>query len=749
MFINDLPIIFRWYVMMLGLGLISWPVVRYFFGRFTDWGWALTKVFGAGTITLTMWLFGFAKVLPLTQPGVGMVVVIWGMFNGLIFFKYQGGVSGWKKVSWKLVAAEELMFGLMLFGWAFVRAHQPNIEGLEKYMDFGFVNAVLRSQYPPVKDIWLSGYTINYYYFGHYLTAVLTKLSGLASFYTYNLMLATIVGLAFVGAFSFGYHTVKLGLEKLVSNKDRLAKWAIIAGLLAGILLNFGGNLHTVTHKLREGNKPYWYPDATRFIDYREGSRDKTIHEFPIYSHVVADLHGHLNNLPFVILFLNLLVVMTAGTGLWLRRKNLAHLGLMGVLLGVMSMTNFWDLPIYLLVFGGSLFLYSLAKWKLSLQAMIETIKPMLVVWPIIFLVLLPFQMHFNNFSKGVALVNARSPLWMLLVLWGFFLVLLIGFVGLVVYSWRWPPVIKKQKKKDAWAKMRAGLVLRMARLLQVEIAVQKRRKLRVRLDKIQAGNQIQPMDLLILAILLTGLFLIIFPEVAYVKDIYIASHHRANTMFKLTYQTFVMTMLVAGYVFYRIRYTPAVWTERAWFNRLWRLVFVVCVASVMIYPYFAIKSYYGNLRTGYKGLDGLSYLKVSQPGDWSAINWLNTNVSGQPVVLEAVGDSYTMYARISANTGLPTVLGWPVHEWLWRGSYDIPGQRTGEVKRLYESTDLTESKSLLNQYQVEYIIVGKLEAEKYTDLNRSQFRQLGKVVFADKGTTIYRVNPNGIKVDR
>ena len=39
----------------------------------------------------------------------------------------------------------------------------------------------------------------------------------------------------------------------------------------------------------------YWYPNATRFIYH-------TIHEFPIYSWTVADLHGHVLDIPFVLL---------------------------------------------------------------------------------------------------------------------------------------------------------------------------------------------------------------------------------------------------------------------------------------------------------------------------------------------------------------------------------------------------------------------------------------------------------------
>ena len=56
---------------------------------------------------------------------------------------------------------------------------------------------------------------------------------------------------------------------------------------------------------------------------------------------------------------------------------------------------------------------------------------------------------------------------------------------------------------------------------------------------------------------------------------------------------------------------------------------------------------------------------------------WLNDNVNGQPVVLEASGDSYKDYDnRVSAMTGLSTVLGWYVHEWLWRNNLEEENQR-------------------------------------------------------------------------
>src|SRR3990167_4289917 len=88
--------------------------------------------------------------------------------------------------------------------WAIIRGFQPDIEGLEKFMDFGFMNSVVRSRFFPPLDMWWAGGSINYYYFGHFLSGMLTKLSGIEPSVTYNLAIANIFGLGVMGAFSVG-----------------------------------------------------------------------------------------------------------------------------------------------------------------------------------------------------------------------------------------------------------------------------------------------------------------------------------------------------------------------------------------------------------------------------------------------------------------------------------------------------------------------------------------------------------------
>jgi len=152
--------------------------------------------------------------------------------------------------------------------------------------------------------------------------------------------------------------------------------------------------------------------------------------------------------------------------------------------------------------------------------------------------------------------------------------------------------------------------------------------------------------------------------------------------------------------------------------------------------------SYYGDLRKKPQ-IDGSLWLKDLYPQDKEIIDYLNKNVSGQPVILEAQGDSYTDYERISAFTGLPTVAGWWVHQWLWRGSADVVGKRIPDIIEIYEGKDLEKTKNLLKKYHIKYIIVSQLERQKYPNLNEEKFSILGEKIFesSNKLGALYQVN--------
>ena len=140
-----------------------------------------------------------------------------------------------------------------------------------------------------------------------------------------------------------------------------------------------------------------------------------------------------------------------------------------------------------------------------------------------------------------------------------------------------------------------------------------------------------------------------------------------------------------------------------------------------------------------YQGLNAVTFLETDFPEDASAIRWLKENIEGAPVVLEANGDSYTGYERVSATTGLPTILGWYVHEWLWRNDVEDVNAKSADVETIYTSSDMNTVKALLEEYEVSYIFVGSKEREKYGErLNESLLRELGEVVYQDPNYNTY-----------
>ncbi|MDO8515611.1 MAG: DUF2298 domain-containing protein [bacterium] len=220
----------------------------------------------------------------------------------------------------------------------------------------------------------------------------------------------------------------------------------------------------------------------------------------------------------------------------------------------------------------------------------------------------------------------------------------------------------------------------------------------------------------LITAGIILGICLIIFPEVAYFKDIY-PLHFRANTMFKLGYQAYIIFSIVGAFVI---------------FNFKRRIIFLPVLFLLLIYPYFSLNSYYGFKYNKPTTLDGLAYMPKE---DLAVVNWLNNNIVGQPVIIEAVGESYSNYSRFSTNSGLPTILGWPGHEWGWHLGPEILGTRRDDVRKIYESADL----SLLSKYKVEYIIIGTLEREAYK-INEENFAKNFTLIFQTGNSNIYKI---------
>jgi len=696
MITSDLTLIIQWQLMFLGFGLIFLPLTSKIFNNFFDLGYALSKILGLLLISYTSWLMSSLHIWPFGFYSVWLVFLLWLVINRIIAFKSPS--IDFKKY-WRVFLLEEaLFFGGLIF-WSFVRSAEPSIHGLEKFMDYGFMQSILKTSYMPPLDLWYTPLGINYYYFGHFWAALLMKMGSFNPDIAYNLILASIFGICLSVSFSIGANLFYLWNHLRIHP----SRYTIITGFISAFLVTLGGNLHTIyiffqNYIPAESPVPfwqlplllnfsnYWYPNATRFIPF-------TIHEFPIYSYVVADLHGHVLNIPFVMLFLGVLISLYHKT----RDTNLAEKFLLGLMLSVFLMTNVLDGPIYLLI----LILVLISKNRFSV------IKNIFLIILLMIFFGLPFFLNFKPFASGIGLLCApqflinlsnigpllfenshcqKSPLWMLIILWGFFLYVLLGFLSLIIGK------------------------------------------------NIKRFLALQKTDQLVLILSLAALILILIPEFFYAKDIY-PNHFRANTVFKFGYQAFIILGLISGYMISRLIASKKM-------PLLYGIILLILAGLVSIYPYFAISSYYNSLKNP-GSLDGFKYFQKLYPDDYQAILWLRQNISGQPVILEAEGDSYTDYARVSSNTGLPTILGWPVHEWLWRGSYDLASPRIKDIEILYSSQDLNVTRELLQKYQIKYVFLGALEKQKYPNLNSGKFGLLGKEIFKSGDTKIYQILDN------
>ena len=723
---GDVWTFWTWYLLALVLGVAAMPLTGRLFRRFQDRGWMFSKVTAIAVSGFLTWFLVAVKIIKFTTMTCIVVTLVCAAASLILYCREQK--AGFECIPFAhldLVYVEELLFFAAFLLWTYFAGFHPAAYGTEKFMDYGFMEAMMRSKTLPATDLWYSQGKINYYYGGQYFAVFLTKLSGAKVELTYNLMRTFVAGLAFAMPFSLVHQMVTDRLGKTGSRwKKALPS---VTGILAGISVSIAGNIHYVVYgqiipfirKLKgEEVSSYWFPDATRYIGFNPDVEDKTIHEFPCYSFVLGDLHAHVVDIMFVLLLLGLLYawmkkVRTAELSresmsrrlFWKKQLLMPQLLAAGALLGMFHWTNYWDFVIYFVVTcGAALFMNIIgqkgrSKWVLGVTA--AQAAEVLILATVI---ILPFTLQFDtsNMGQGIALAKHHSLPHQLLVLWGLPGILTILFVVSLLIE-----------------KLRGAEQKSLYHLL----------------------TSIRLPDLFAVLMGLCAIGLVLIPELVYVRDIYENRNARANTMFKLTYQAYIMFGMTMIYVIFRLLVICR--------NRLLKVLAVIGLFFfVWTCGYFgnSVHSWFGEVwkPSQYKGLNATAFLETDFPEDVNGIRWLKENISDAPVVLEANGDSYSEYERVSAMTGLPTIMGWYVHEWLWRGNLSDLNAKIEEIQEIYTSTDEARVKELLEEYNVSYIFVGSCERNKYgADLNNDLLKSLGEVVFQDSEYPTYIVKIN------
>ncbi|MBR3306297.1 MAG: hypothetical protein IKI75_03455 [Lachnospiraceae bacterium] len=687
-----------WYVMLLVIAIGFYPLASLLFPRFADKGFAFGGVLGFICCSWLMWILSSLHILPFTTLWVVVTAVI---CMAAVWITAALDKRRSLKILVTELPMEEILchifvFTLAFFFFVYVKCVNPDAYGTERMMDYAFMQTMYRSPYMPAEDMWFAGESINYYYYGQYLCTYLTKLAFTDVSFGYNLSLCMCFALCVTLVFSLAGEAASF--RKIPLSRPVTSVLSVIAVCFAAsshyIIFNF-----LIPHlwdmmKL-EGNKPsFWYADATRYIGYHPDTDDKTAHEFPAYSFLLGDLHAHVINIFVVLTILALLLSFmkqhTEEDGYKPKKTALdPKLMLIGGLLGISMMENFWDFPIYFIVAGSVLLAISLRSGMTGKEVALTTALQGVEVLLIAFAVSLPFHLGFKGMVNGIGISEKHTPVYQLAILWALPLSLLAAHII---------AMLGQAEGENLRAVMRS-------------------------FDRA---------ELFIALIGLCGAGLILMPELIYIKDIYTGSYKRFNTMFKLSYQAFILLGLCTGFSVSRMAFRHRTPGEKKW--GIIALVLLIWTGGYFI---TGLRMSAGNIfdREKFKGLRADRYLEREEPADAMAVEWIKSNVPAGSLVLESPGSSYTLNNRVSVLTGCPTIIGWHTHEWLWRNNVDVVNERGTEVDNIYTSADTAHVRGILEKYGVDYIFVGSCEYEKYgltMDVNR--LMHYGEPVYSAQG---------------
>lgn len=475
--------------------------------------------------------------------------------------------------------------------------------------------------------------------------------------------------------------------------------------------------------------------------------------------------------------------------------RALAGLPLGALLLGALWTTNAWDYPtgVALLLLGALVGWWTGARSARALLARLVHLGVLLVlaVW-----LYRPFHARFISFYSGVVPHGERSDVAGYLAIHGFFLFLLLSLAAVVLAArYRQMPWLRalwlglchwtrlprllalsgRLVRRRGWT---AAALPALGALAALALAAALAGWLLVALLllllgptlALLLGERAAPQRAFVWSLLALGLALGLAGELVRLDG----DVGRMNTVFKLYFQVWALwavagaaalAWLVAargaapGEVQPQPSTLPAAPGLRLAASAPWRVALVLLLAAALVYPPIASRGKAAERfdPTLPPTLDGMAYMRTAvhrEEGrlltlrhDWEAIRWLQANISGSPVILEAHTPIYRWGSRVSIYTGLPTVLGWDWHQKQQRWGYrQLVDQRAADVRALYSDVDPARKLDLLRRYDVRYVYVGELERATYPAPGLAAFdlligRGLERI-YQNPGVVIYRVEP-------
>ena len=619
-------------------------------------------------------------------------------------------------------------------------------------MDFSYLNAVLKSRTFPPYDPWFSGGYINYYYYGFVLIGMPIKLLGINPVVAYNLVLPTLFSLLALGGYTVA-HT-------LVSSAKAIIPWrprpnARLAGILAALLLVVFGNLGTA-RMFYDGFKaigqdasqppanfiggaaqaargmfeyltfqdtlPYpldqWYWNPSRAITPGEGEAGP-ITEFPFFTFLYADLHAHMVSRPLTLLSLAWGLAWLRSTSSKKRRRFdwVLAMGVGALTLGALPPTNTWDFPVYWVLGAAAVFF---APWfserpRTGTRIFMAALSALALLFAARYTYYPYHYWYGQGYLSADLWQGARTPLIDYMTVHGAFLFLIFAWLAWEAREWMADtPLSRLARLRPYFGAIASGVLILVAGTAWMVGAGIESALLIVPLGLISTLLLIRPgLPLgkrVALAFTISALALTLLVEFVVLRgDI-----SRMNTVFKFYLMVWELLALVAGAA------VAWVYAELGAWSRGWRWVWIVGSTSLVfataLYPITATPARIRDRFTDEapRTLDGMAYLQsvehyseLSTPldleEDYLAIRWMQTHVTGTPVIVEANVPEYRFGSRFTIYTGLPGVLGWRWHQVQQRVAVGDQGvnQRLFDITDFYLTSSTEEAMQFLADYDV------------------------------------------------
>ncbi len=676
--------VISWLLILTLLQLSLWPYLKKAIGDL-----AFPVAFPASVLlfTLTSWYCGLVRApvyLAMVPFILLLLVALYRREYSLDCLKSDG--------KW------EFLFLICFLFMLNVRFVNPSVSFAEKFMDHGFIASVMRDPVVPPLDPWFSGGYMNvYYYLGYWAIGALGVVSGAPSNIVFNLALPTVFALSAVTMYALGH----LLLERF--------RWLPLATFL---IVN-PSFLYEAIRGTAAGSL-FW--NSTRTIP-------NAINEFPLFSLLWGDVHPHLIGMFNQVFFIFLLVFSLKRWGSLTCQGRWCLIGLSALSLGAMPLINTWDILLYapfMVIIGALVWYVTIHQggtnvpdgisgvigrlsfgFSSTLKCIVDAIREctamlikspgqiadtpwgfLFIVPPLSVMLWVPFYFQLNTQGiQGIGFVVSPTGLPEFLLVHGIFLLIFITYL--------WRDIVKRP-----WLILFV-LPFALAGYLSAAVAL-------VPLIYLVARWRADPVEILAIA----GLVIIIFCEFFYLKDNMGDVYYRMNTVFKFY---FAAWLLLGASGFAMLGMMLARWVRPCTIPQHTRYILALLLGAGFILLPLVVPA---TMIEDPRSLDGLAYIDTSHPGDAAAVAWLRS-LPGNISIVEAESGDYTYYSRISSFTGIPTIIGWPFHEFMWRG--DKSGwysTRMNDVRSIYENPE--ETVTLMKKYNTTLIYVGDSERSRY-----------------------------------